>query len=715
MLDASRWLPFLRWFPMSTRTVKADFLAGITVALILVPQSMAYAQLAGLPAYYGLYAAFLPGIVAALWGSSAQLATGPVAVVSLLTASTLAPLAASGSTQFIALAVMMALMVGIIQIVLGIFKLGVIVNFLSHPVIVGFTNAAAIIISLSQLSKMLGVSMGRSEHFIQDIWGVVQQVGETHIPSLVMGLTAFAMMWGLKKFFPVLPGVLIAVAITTIVSWAVGFEHNSKGSVAEIMDVEVQALAIDYAKTEDKIKALNIILSEKSTAVKTLQKSHELSRQKIAALNYEVELLKYELKDAESEIRILARSIRKFIFEQVPASESQPARLYLTGQLPSHEKSDGYRWRIRKVNQGELSLVGGGEVVGAIPAGLPSLEIPKFSWEMVSVLFSGALVISLVAFMEAISIAKAIAAKTKDRIDPNQELLGQGFANVVGSFTQSYPTSGSFSRSAVNMNAGAITGMSSIFAGLFVLLTLLFLTPLLYHLPQAVLAAVIMMAVVGLINFKALKHAWKTHKHDGVAAVVTFIATLAFAPHLDNGIMVGAGLAIILYLFRTMKPRVAILGRHQDGTLRDAKAHGLPISDYIVAVRYDGSLYFANVSYFEDTILEAVSKSPNSRHLMIVSDGINQIDASGDEVIHHVVERLRSNDIRVVFCGLKKQVTDVMEHSGLLAYIGRENIFPDEDQALDSIYAEVLKFAPDAQCRLLKRHIGGDDGVKTWL
>jgi sulfate permease, SulP family len=224
-----------------------------------------------------------------------------------------------------------------------------------------------------------------------------------------------------------------------------------------------------------------------------------------------------------------------------------------------------------------------------------------------------------------------------------------------------------------------------------------------------------MMAVIGLINFRAIKHAWSTHIHDGIASIVTFVATLAFAPHLDNGIMVGAGLAILLYLYRTMKPRVAILGRHQDGTLRDAKSHGLPMSEYIVAVRYDGSLYFANVSFFEDTILEAVSKSPHSRHLMIVSDGINQLDASGDEVIHHVVERLRSNDIRVVFCGLKKQVTDVMEHSGLLAYIGQENIFPDEDKALDSIYDEVLKFAPNAQCRLMKQQIGGEDGVKVWL
>lgn len=715
MIQASRFLPFLRWFPLRTNNVKADFLAGITVALILVPQSMAYAQLAGLPAYYGLYAAFLPGIIAALWGSSAQLATGPVAVVSLLTASALAPLAASGSSQFIALAVMMALMVGLIQLALGVFKLGVIVNFLSHPVIVGFTNAAAIIISLSQLSKVLGVSMGRSEHFIQDIWGVVQQVGDTHIPTLLMGISAFAIMWALKKFVPVLPGVLIAVVVTTIVSWSIGFEHNSKGKIEEIVDTEVKALANNFSKTELKISSVSAKLNEKAAELKQLQQDQGANRQSIAALNYEIELMKLELKDAEVENRILARSIRKFIFEQVAENDTQAAKLYLSGQVPQNEKSDGYRWHIKKVNQGELNLVGGGEVVGAIPAGLPSLDMPKFSWDMMAALFSGALVISLVGFMEAISIAKAIAAKTKERIDPNQELVGQGLANLIGSFSQAYPTSGSFSRSAVNLNAGAKTGMSSVFAGLFVLLTLLFLTPLLYHLPQAVLAAVIMMAVIGLINFKAIIHAWHTHKHDGIASVVTFIATLAFAPHLDNGIMVGAGLAIILYLFRTMKPRVAILGRHKDGTLRDAKAHGLPMSEYIVAVRYDGSLYFANVSYFEDTILEAVSKSPNSRHLMIVSDGINQLDASGDEVIHHVVERLRSNDIRVVFCGLKKQVTDVMTHSGLLAYIGEENIFPDEDKALDSIYAEVLKFAPDAQCRLMKQHIGGDDGVKTWL
>ena len=418
----AKLFPFLRWFPMGADSLRHDFIAGITVALVLIPQSMAYAQLAGLPAYYGLYAAFLPGMVAALWGSSKQLATGPVAVVSLLTASALAPLAQVGTEQFVALAILLALLVGIVQFVLGVFKLGVVVNFLSHPVIVGFTNAAAIIIGLSQLNKIFGVKMPRSEHFMNDIWAVVQNLGGTHWPTLAMGVVAFAMMWAMKKYAPKVPGVLVAVVLTTLVSWAIGYESM------------------------------------------------------------------------------------------------------------------------------------GGQVVGAIPPGLPSVALPHIDLGIATDLLVSALIISLVGFMEAISIAKAMAAKTKDRVDPNQELIGQGVANIVGSFTQAYPSSGSFSRSAVNLNAGARTGMSSVFTGLIVLGTLLVLTPLLYHLPQAVLAAVIMMAVVGLINLKAIKHAWEANKHDGVASVVTFLATLAFAPHLDNGILVGAGLAVGLFLYRTMKP-----------------------------------------------------------------------------------------------------------------------------------------------------------------
>ncbi|MBF0109842.1 MAG: sulfate permease [Magnetococcales bacterium] len=562
--------PFLVWMPqLNRRNLGNDFIAGITVALVLIPQSMAYANLAGLPAYYGLYAAFLPGAVAGLFGSSRQLATGPVAVVSLLTASALAPLATLGSDGYIALAVALSLMVGLVQISLGLMRLGVVVNFLSHPVIIGFTNAAAIIIGLSQLSKIFGVQMGRSEHFLVDILGVLQQIGQTHLPSLIFGVAAFVIMMALKKYRPKLPNVLIAVSLTTLLSWLIGFQNM------------------------------------------------------------------------------------------------------------------------------------GGKVVGTIPAGLPSLSLPHIDGSMIASLLANAVIISLVGFMEAISIAKAMAARTKTALDPNQELIGQGLANMVGSLTQAYPVSGSFSRSAVNINAGAFSGASSLFTAISVLITLLFLTPLLYHLPEAVLAAVIMMAVVGLVNFKAISHAWHASRHDGVASVVTFLATLGFAPHLDHGILLGAGLSILLFLYRTMQPRVAFLGRYQDGTLRDLLIHPqLPDDDRIIVMRFDGQLYFANVSYFEDSLLSALEKKPKAKYLLVVGDGINQLDASGEEVIRHLVERLQEHGMALMFSGLKRQVLTVMRNTGLFDLLGGDdNIFASDDIALRSIYQRIGD--PDGPCPLM--------------
>jgi SulP family sulfate permease len=682
-----RFFPFLRWLPYGRAALRADFLAGLTVALVLVPQSMAYAQLAGLPAYYGLYAAFLPVMVAALWGSSSQLGTGPVAVVSLLTASALTPLAAAGSEAFIALAIMLALLVGIVQLVLGVFKLGVIVNFLSHPVIVGFTNAAAMIIGLSQVNKLIGVPMGRSEHFIEDIWGVAKLVGDTHLPTLAMGATAIVIMWVVRRKAPRLPGVLIAVAVTTTASWLIGFERNAVAAIDQVAEPEARALLTEFVRTEARIKEINDQIAARTIEMKALRKERGELSHEVVTLNYEVDLLRLQVKDREDENRRRNRAIRSVVFERVAGAGGQTGELHAEGRVPAGKVSDGHRWRIARAAQGDMKLTGGGEVVGKVPEGLPSVGMPTVSWDMLRSLLSAAIVISLVGFMEAISIAKAIAAKTKQKIDPNQELIGQGLANIVGSLTQAFPVSGSFSRSAVNINAGAKTGMSSVFTGLFVLLTLLFLTPLLYHLPQAVLAAVIIMAVIGLINFEAVQHAWRASRHDGIAAVVTFVATLAFAPHLDSGIMIGAGLAIGLYLYRTMSPRVAILGRHVDGSLRDAAVHNLPASDLVTAVRFDGRLYFANVSFFEDAILGAVAANPKAPYLLVVGNGINELDASGEEVMHHLVERLRDNGVTVVFSGLKKQVIDVMRATGLFDYISQQHIFATADMALEAIHA----------------------------
>jgi len=702
MYRLARFFPFLQWYPFKSDNLKADLLAGVTVALVLIPQSMAYAQLAGMPAYYGLYAAFLPVIIAALWGSSAQLATGPVAVVSLLTASALVPLAATGSADYIALAIMLALLVGLIQLTLGLFKLGVVVNFLSHPVIVGFTNAAAIIIGLSQLNKILGVPMTRSEHFINDIWAVLLQAGDTHIPTIIMGASAFALMWFLRKKFPKLPGVLIAVFLSTVISFAIQFEKNVDGKVEQIKDEELQALVLQTDAINVRAADLAAQSAAKSGELKAAEKNIGTEGAKAAAHAYQLEMIHIEAVKAEQESGKIRKQLRRVKVVRQIDDTGNTVAIFPVGKAPAGVNLDSTKYQIQKINQGTFKLKGGGEVVGSIPSGLPSLSAPKFSWDSTISLLSAALVISLVGFMEAISIAKAMAAKTKQRIDPNQELIGQGLANIVGSFSQSYPASGSFSRSAVNLNAGAVSGMSSVFTGILVLVALLFLTPLLYHLPQAVLAAIIMMAVTGLINFKAIKHAWQAHRHDGVASIVTFVATLGFAPHLDSGIMAGAGLALILYLYRTMKPRVAILGRHADGTLRDMKVHNLPTSEYVVAIRFDGSLYFANVSFFEDAILEAAATHPKAKHILVVGDGINQLDASGEEVIHHLVERLRTNGVTLLFSGLKKQVLDIMENTGLRQTIGHENIYANEDMALDAIACRVCEEDPDAEICLLR-------------
>jgi SulP family sulfate permease len=280
-----------------------------------------------------------------------------------------------------------------------------------------------------------------------------------------------------------------------------------------------------------------------------------------------------------------------------------------------------------------------------------------------------------------------MAAQSKLRVDPNQELIGQGLSNIGGAFFQAYPACGSFTGSAINLQAGAKTGFAMVFNGLFVAVTLLFLTPLLYHLPKAVLAVIILLAVAGLITPAALKHTWLARRSDGVAALITFVATLAFAPHLDKGIMIGAALAILLHLYHTMSPRVAILGRFKDGTLRDAKVNNLPASDVITAVRFDGRLYFANVSYFEDAILEAVAANPDAPYVLVVGDGINDIDASGEEVIHHLIERLNENGIVVLFSGLKKQVIEVIRATGLWNKVGGRRFFATAEQALEAIYS----------------------------
>lgn len=550
-----------RWLHVRHQTFHADLIAGLTVTLVAIPQSLAYAQLAGVPAYYGLYAAFLPTIAAAMIGSLPQLSTGPAALTALLTAASVAPLAAHGSESFIADVVLLALIAGVFQIIFGMMRLGVLLNFLSHPVLMGFINAAALIIGLSQLPALLGIPVNQSEHFLADIWQVLSHLNATHGVSLAFGISAIAMLTVFKRHAPRFPGVLLTVIVLTIVS-----------------------AQIDYAGM-------------------------------------------------------------------------------------------------------------GGDIVGAVPSGMPSFALPTGNWATVLALLPAGFVLALISFMEATSSAKVIAIKTRQHWDENRELVAQGVAKVVSALSHSIPVSASFSRSVLNTSAR--TRMAAVIAALGVLLTMLFFTSLLYHVPKPALAAIIMVAVVGLIDLRAISTAWRANRDDGLACIITFVATLAFAPYIQNGIVTGILLSLGLLLYRMMRPRVAVLGLHPDGELLDAKLFNLPPPHpRIGAMRFDGSLHFVTGSYFEDALVRLERSNPGLRYVLVKCGGINDIDASGIEVLRSLGDRFRRNGVVLTFSELKRQVRDVLDRTGLTAIIGTENIFPSDKAALAELNRRLAESPP---------------------
>jgi anti-anti-sigma factor len=294
-----------------------------------------------------------------------------------------------------------------------------------------------------------------------------------------------------------------------------------------------------------------------------------------------------------------------------------------------------------------------------------------------------------------------MAAKTGQFLDPNQELIGQGLANILGAVGQSYPVSGSFSRSAVNLQAGAFSGLSSVITSLTVLVVLMFLTPLLYYLPQATLAAVIMMAVVGLVNVSSFVHAWRTYSIDGAISVITFLATLVFAPHLDKGIMVGVVLSLSVFLYKSMRPRVAHLALHPDQSFRDAAHWGLKECKHIAMIRYDGNLFFANASYFEDLVMDRVNNMPELRHILLVANGINDMDASGEEVLSLAVDNVRAAGLDFSMSGVKESVLELMKRTHLYEKIGEDHIFPTQAMAVKSIFNKAHRGSDEWPCPLI--------------
>lgn len=555
---ARRLFPFLAWPRLNGATLWHDLMAGVAVSLLAIPQSLAYAQLAGVPAYYGLYAAFIPCIVAVLFGSSGILSTGPVALTSLLTAASVSPLAAAGSAEFFAYVTLLALLSGLFQIGMGMARAGVLLNLLSHPVLMGFINAAALIIALSQLPALTGIAVPQSDNFLVDVWQVLARIETLHPASLALGLLGIALLYGFRRLAPRLPGVLIMVAALTALSYGTGFAEH------------------------------------------------------------------------------------------------------------------------------------GGKVVGDIPTGLPGIAVPAMSWDAVMLLLPAAFVIALFSFMEVMSSCKVIALKTRTRWDENQELIGQGLAKVAAAFCQSMPVSGSFSRSALNLASHARTGFSSLIAAGFVLLTLLYFTPLLHHLPKPALAAMIIMAVVNLINWPAMRNAWLANRDDGVAAVLTFATTLAFAPNIQNGIMAGVVFALGAFIYRRMFPRIVLVERDASGALRDADPHApAPAQEEIGILRFDAALFFANVSFFEEAVLKLERDNPRLRCVLVIASGINYVDASAVEMLRALTAHLRESSITLAFSGAKRQFLDVVERTGLVADIGADNLFASDALALQALAARI--------------------------
>lgn len=700
----SRFLPCLAWFEQyNIARLRADLIGGLTVALVLVPQSMAYAQLAGLPAYYGLYAAFLPPLVAAVFGSSRQLATGPVAIVSLMTATALEPLATAGSTEYILWAIMLALLIGVFQFLLGLLRLGLIVNFLSHPVISGFTNAAALIIASSQLSKLFGVRVDSAEHHYETVYRVIVAATQfIHWPTLGLAVLAFIVMAVLRRFNPRLPNVLIAVVLTTLISWLTGFEKNRTVGIDQLQDPQAVELITEYNATLSGLENSSQTRTELNHEFEALMERNGRRNTQTIELSKKLELVGIEIDSLKEAAQELRDKLRHVYF--CPLGDSGQALYYTMTQLAERSDECGATWRLRvgsrSLDEQALVLMGGGDVVGRIPSGLPSIKTPGFDLSTAFSLFPMAMIISLLGFMEAISIAKAMAARTGQRLDPNQELIGQGLANIIGSFGQSYAVSGSFSRSAVNLQAGAVTGLSNVFSSIVVVVVLLFVTPLLYHLPQSVLAAIIMMAVVGLVNVKTFVHAWRAQKYDGAISVITFVMTLMFAPHLDRGIMIGIFLSLVLYLLRSMKPAIAMLALHGDGTYRNRERFELRQCCHIAVIRYAGSLFFANVSYLEDRVIEAVRAMPELRRVHIVANGINELDTSGVDILETLITRLEGQHLKLSISGLNDAVLDTMRRTGLLAKIGEENIFRNAERAIDNIWEGAHAGSDEKECPL---------------
>jgi SulP family sulfate permease len=550
--------PFLRWWPLVNKdSNKADLIAGITGALIVLPQGVAFATIAGMPPEYGLYAAMVPAIIAALFGSSWHLVSGPTTAISIAVFAAMSPLAEPGSPQFVSMVLTLTFLTGLFQLILGLARMGVLVNFISHTVVIGFTAGAALLIAASQVKSFFGIAIERGAHFHVVIEQLIQQIGNLNPYVTTVGVVTLATGILARKFIPKFPYMIVAMVAGSIVAYFMNLEFG----------VEI-------------------------TKIKT---------------------------------------------------------------------------------------------VGALPAHLPPLSLPDFSYATIHKVLFPALVVTMLALTEAVSISRAIATKSEQRIDGNQEFIGQGLANVIGSFFSGYASCGSFNRSGVNYASGAQTPLATVYASIFLVLVLLLVAPLASYLPNAAMAGILFLVAWGLIDFHHIASIGKTSKAETVILWVTLIGTLI---DLEKGIFFGILLSLSLYLYRVSRPAIdPVVPATEEGAYHFVDAHGHHECPQFRIVRINGAIFFGAVDYVQNGLTQIDEANPDQKSVMIVASGINFVDVAGAEMLAQEARRRRKMGGGLYFYRCKNSIYKFLRKSDKLDDIGEGGFFPAMSNWIKPIYS----------------------------
>ncbi len=549
-------LPFLSWFQgYGGRDLRQDAVAGITVAIILIPQAMAYAMLAGLPPVYGLYAAALTPAIGGLWGSLRQLSTGPIAIMSLLVLTTLSPRVAPGTAGYLELAFTLSLLIAMIYLLIGAFRLGIVMTFISHAAVKGFTSAAALIIIVTQLPNLLGVQAGHHEFVYRMILDLLRQLPALHPPTLLLGLAAFVFIYTIKRKSPRFPAALTAIVIT--------------GTIIQVFNLEERGIA----------------------------------------------------------------------------------------------------------------------VIGQVPVGLPAFHLPSVAADTVFELIGPAMVIALVSFAETFSISKAITAHTKQIVRTDQEFIGQGLANLVGGLFQCLPVSGSMSRTAINFEAGARTGIAGLITSLVVILTLLFLTPLLAYIPKAVLSALVIGAVLLLFHPGEVFRLWRQNPDDGAVGIAVFILALLIKP--DYALLIGVVVSLVFFLWKTMHPRIVRMTRDERHKMFvNADANMQPSCPQILHLRVDNAIYFGNAEYTVEHILERVdAQTTPVKFLLLCLEVVGFMDLTGVDELQVLKEELTRRNIKLALMRVHRPVHQLLSRSGFLDSVVFDNLSDYKGEAISKLFS----------------------------